>query len=209
MPYVVRPRRIPGSALVACSALLAFGAASAQASTASVVSTPPETQTCEEPLLVQPFLYAGDSSYYTLAPGQTPGNFNGVGWALSGGASIKQTTLQDGSTGYVLDMPHGSTAVSPSFCVTSAYPTARTLVRNVVGAGGVFFYVSYQGTATWNTPKNTGQLHGSGSAWTLSGSINMQPEKVSGWQIVRLTLTEPGGYGESQLYNLYIDPYRR
>jgi hypothetical protein len=207
MPYIIRPRRAPATAVAACGALLALGIGSAQAETTSLgVSSPAQ---CAEPALTQPFLYAGDSSYYTLAPGQTPDSFEGTSWTLSGGASIKKTTLYDGSTGYVLDLPSGSQAVSPSFCVTSEYPTARTLIRDVAGSQGVSFNVSYQGTKSWDTPKNTGQVHGNGSEWTLSGKVNMQPSSVSGWQLVRLTLIPKGSASDYQLYNLYIDPYRR
>jgi hypothetical protein len=205
MPYIIRPRRFPRGAVAACSALLVFGAASAQAAT----SPAKETSQCKEPTLTQPFLYAGDSNYYVLAPGQTPGNFEGTGWTLSGGASIKQTMLQDGSAGYVLNLPSGSKAVSPTFCVTSEYPTARTLVRDVSGSQGVYLNVSYEGTATWNKPKNTGQVHGNGNEWTLSTPVNLQPENVTGWQILRLTLVPGGTKSDFQLYNLYIDPYRR
>jgi hypothetical protein len=205
MPYIVRPRRFPSGAVAACTALLVFGAASAQAAS----SPAKETSQCKEPVLTQPFLYAGDSNYYVLAPGQTPDNFEGTGWTLSGGASITTTTLADGSTGYVLDLPSGSKAVSPSFCVTSLYPTARTLVRDVSGSQGVYLNVSYEGTATWNKPKNTGQVHGSGTAWTLSTPVNLQPENVTGWQVLRLTLVPGGTKSDFQLYNLYIDPYRR
>jgi hypothetical protein len=203
MPYIVRPRRFPGSIVAACSALLVLGAGSAQASTASTAST----SQCTEPQLTQPFLYAGDSNFYTLAPGQTPDSFDGSGWTLSGGASIKTTTVWDGTTGLVLDLPSGSKAVSPSICITSAYPTARMYVRDVVGSEGVFYYVSYEGTKTWETPKNTGQVHG--NEWTLSNPVNMQPEKVPGWQIVRVTLVPGGTKSDFQLYDLYIDPYRR
>jgi hypothetical protein len=209
MPYIVRPRRFPSSALAACTALLLFGAGSAQAAKSKTVSPLTEASQCLEATLTQPFLYAGDTNYYTLTPGQTPGNFDGTGWVLSGGASIKKTTLASGSTGSVLDLPSGSKAVSPSFCVTSEYPTARTIVRNVVGSSGVFFYVSYQGTSTWENPKNTGQVHGAGSEWTLPAPVNMQPENVLGWQVVRITLVGGGTTSEYQLYNLYIDPYRR
>jgi len=205
MPYIVRPRRFPSGALAACAALLVFGAASAQATP----SPAKETSQCLEPTLTQPFLYAGDSNYYVLAPGQTPGNFEGTGWTLSGGASIKKTTLQNGSTSYVLDLPSGSKAVSPSFCVTSEYPTARTLVRDLAGSQGVYLNVSYEGTTTWNKPKNTGQVHGNGTEWTLSTPVNLQPENVTGWQILRLTLVPGGTKSDFQLYNLYIDPYRR
>jgi len=191
--------------LAACTALLVFGAASAQATT----SPAKETSLCLEPTLTQPFQYAGDSNYYVLAPGQTPGNFEGTGWTLSGGASIKTTTLADGSTGYVLDLPSGSKAVSPSFCVTSEYPTGRTLVRDVSGSQGVYLNVSYEGTTTWNKPKNTGQVHGNGTEWTLSTPVNLQPENVTGWQVVRLTLIPGGTKSEFQTYNFYVDPYVR
>jgi len=144
-----------------------------------------------------------------LAPAQSPANFEEAGWTLSGGASIKTTTLADGSTGYVLDLPSGSKAVSPSFCVTSLYPTARTLVRDLAGSEGVYLNVSYEGTTTWEKPKNTGQVHGSGTAWTLSTPVNLQPENVTGWQVLRLTLVAGGKKSDFQLYNLYIDPYRR
>jgi len=165
--------------------------------------------TCSAPELTQPFLYADDSSYYMLAPGQSADNFEGGGWTLTGGASIKQSTLADGGSGAVLNLPSGSKAVSPAFCVTNEYPTARALVRNVVGSEGVYFNVSYEGTKSWTTPKNTGQVHGNGTAWTLATPVNMQPGKVAGWQVVRLTLVPGGKTSDFQLYDLYIDPYSR
>ena len=206
MPYIVRPRRFPSGVMAACGAILALGAGSAQAATTS------ESTSCQSPVLSQPFLSANDSNYYTLAPGQKPGSFEGTAWTLSGGASVKKTTLQNGKSGYVLNLPSGSKAVSPTFCAGSEYPTARTLVRNAVGSEGVYFYVEYQGTNTWEAPKNTGQVHGTATEWTLSDPVTMQPENVFGPQYVRLTLIAGGNTSnpsDFQLYNLYIDPYRR
>jgi hypothetical protein len=203
MPYIVRPRRFPSRAVAACSALLLLAAAPAEA---AEITSPAQ---CKEPALTQPFLYENDSNFYTLVPGETPNNFAGAGWKLSGGASIKKTTLENGKDGSVLDLPSGAKAVSPSFCVTSAYPTARTVVRNVIGSEGVFYYVGYMGTSTWESPKNTGQVHGSASEWTVSTPVNMQPGNITGWQIVRITLIGGGTASDFQLYNLYIDPYRR
>jgi hypothetical protein len=210
MPYIIRPGRLPARALAACGLLLALGAGPAQAAT-KVASTQTKeiTSQCTEAALTQPFLYAGDTSLYTLAPGQTPGKFAGTGWTLSGGASIKETTLENGSSSSVLNLPSGSKAVSPSFCVTNEYPTARTIIRDVVGSEGVFYYVSYLGTSSWENPKNTGQVHGTGTEWTLSDPVNMQPYNVGGWQVVRLTLVPGGTTSDFQLYNLYIDPYKR
>jgi len=141
-----------------------------------------------------------------LMPGESAGNFDAAGWVLSGGAKIITTTFPNGSVGSVLDLPSGSKAVSPTICVTSSYPIARAVVRNVVGSEGVFFYVSYQGTSTWNTPKNTGQVHGSGTAWTLVTPVNLQPYNTLGWQPMRITLVPGGNTSDFQLYNLYVDP---
>jgi hypothetical protein len=173
----------------------------AQAETTSV-----DTSICSTPEFSQPFLYAGDSNFYTLLPGESPGSFDGEGWELSGGAGVVTSTLADGSTTQVLDLPSGSKAVSPTICVTSLYPTARTMVRNAKGSEGVFFYVSYQGTKTWQTPKNTGQVHGSGTAWTLATPVNLQPEKLFGWQPMRVTLIPGGKTSEFQIYDMYVDP---
>ncbi len=184
--------------------LTAFVAVPANAATSTL-----DTSMCSNPLLTQPFLSAGDRNWYTLMPGETPGNFDGSGWTLSGGAKIVTTTLPGGSTASVLDLPSGSKAVSPTVCVNSFFPTARTMIRDVVGSEGVFFYVSYEGTSTWNTPKNTGQVHGNNTAWTLSGSVNLQPFNVWGWQPMRITLIPGGKTSDFQLYDLYLDPHAR
>jgi hypothetical protein len=161
---------------------------------------------CTTPEYSQPFLYAGDSNWYTLLPGERADNFDGAEWELSGGARLVTTTLSDGSIGQVLDLPSGSKAVSPVVCVTSQYPTARGIVRNVNGSEGVFFYVEYAGTNTWLNPKNTGQIHGEHSAWTLVTPVNLQPENTPGWQPMRITLIPGGQTSDFEVYNLYVDP---
>jgi hypothetical protein len=201
MKYAVLARR----AVCMAAGLTALVAGSAQAATTGSV----DTSACTNPLLTQPFLSSHDSNWYTLIPGQTPGNFDGTGWQLSGGARIITTTLADGSTAHVLDLPSGSRAVSPTMCVTSDYPTARTMVRDVKGSEGVFFYVSYEGTNTWTTPKNTGQVHGAQTAWTASTPVNVQPSNTPGWQPVRFTFVPGGNTSDFQLYDIYIDPHCR
>ena len=94
-------------------------------------------------------------------------------------------------------------------CVDLGYQTARTMVRNVVGAEGVFFYVSYAGTNTWDKPKNTGQVHGTHTAWTLSDPVNVQPSNLPGWQEVRFTFVPGGTRSDFQIYNFYVDPRMR
>ena len=174
---------------------------------ATVPTSPLDTSGCTSPLLTQPFAAAHDGNWYTLMPGESPGGFDGTGWTLTGGAQIVTTTLADGSVGSVLDMPSGSTAVSPVMCVTSAYPTARTLVRNVTGGDGVHFKVSYDGTQTWAQPQETGQVHGNHNGWTLSDNVNVHPaNNVTGWQPVRFTLVAGGKSSDFQVYDFYVDP---
>jgi hypothetical protein len=77
----------------------------------------------------------------------------------------------------------------------------------VVGGDGVQFYVSYQGTRTWEQPQNTGQLHGQNSKWTVSSPVNVQPDHhTPGWQIVRFAFVAGGRTSDFQLYNFYVDP---
>lgn len=188
-------------------AVLAAGSAQA----ATTVTSPADTSGCTAGALTQPFASAHDANWYTLMPGERDGDFAGSGWTLTGGAKIITTLLADGSVGSVLDMPSGSTAISPMMCVTSAYPTARTLVRNVTGGDGVHFRVAYEGTHTWAQPQETGQFHGNGHAnWTLSGNINVHPaNNVTGWQPVQFTLLAGGHDSEFEVYDFYVDPHSR
>lgn len=165
-----------------------------------------DATSCTYPQLSQAFAWANDSRWYTLTPGQSVDNFDGSGWTLTGGAQVVTTDLANGSTGQVLDLPSGSRAVSPTICVDSGFQVARTMVRNVIGGEGVQFYVSYSGTATWDQPKNTGQVHGKQNSWTPSDPVNVQPSNVPGWQLVRFTFVPGGKSSEFQIYNFYVDP---
>jgi hypothetical protein len=167
------------------------------------------TQSCSNPLLTQAFLGWGDSNQYTPAPGESADSFAGSGWTLSGGASIITTTLADGSTGPVLNLPSGSVAVSPVMCVNSAMPTARTMIRDVAGSEGVFFYINYPNAPGW---KNTGQVHGQGNNWSLSGSVNIQTNGLAGWTLGQFEFVgggNPQNPSDFQLYNFYVDPYAK
>jgi hypothetical protein len=165
-----------------------------------------DTSWCTDPLLSQPFLGHGDRHQYMLLPGESPGNFDGTGWTLSGGASIVTTTLDNGDTGSVLDLPSGAMAVSPTVCVTSEYPKARSMVRDIVGSDGVAFAVSYEGKPSWDAPKGGGKMHGKNSGWSLSGGLDVHPGGDPGWQPVRFVLTGGGKASDYQVYNFYVDP---
>src|SRR5690348_4681692 len=85
-------------AMAGVTTVLSVGIAQPTTATAATATT-----LCPPPILSQPF--AGDSRWYTLAPGETADNFSGTGWILTGGAKIVTTTLLDGRTGSVLDLP--------------------------------------------------------------------------------------------------------
>jgi hypothetical protein len=166
-----------------------------------------DTTACAAPALTQPFRSWGDAHWYAQPADEGDGGLDGAGWTLAGGASIKATRLADGTTGQVLDLPSGAYAISPEMCVDSSYPTARTMVRNVVGSEGVYFYVVFPDRAAW---KNTGQVHGAKqSVWTLSTPVTLQTSGLSGGQPARFGFVAGGKTSEFQIYDFYVDPYSR
>jgi hypothetical protein len=94
-------------------------------------------------------------------------------------------------------------------CVSSDYPTARTMVQDVVGAEGVQFSVAYAGQKTEDAPRAVGQVHGQQTAWTLSNPFNIQPGKLAGWELVRFTLVAGGSQCNFRVYDFYVDPRMR
>src|SRR5579875_788863 len=151
----------------------------------SGLSTAIDLSQCYEPAFSQPFASYHDNNEYALAPGQTPGDFDGAGWYLAGGAKVVTATLANGTVGEVLDVPYGATAVSPPMCVTSAYPTARAMVRNVAGGAGAQMGVDSTETTTWGNPIQTGAVNAPGKTWGASGVINIHPGNWVGWQEAR------------------------
>jgi hypothetical protein len=163
------------------------------------------TAGCSSPQLSQPFLSWNDTSWYTLAPGETPDNFNGSGWKLTNGASITTTQLADGQTGSVLDLPSGALAVSPRVCVESDYPTARTMIDTTPGAQ-VAVGVYYAGANSSTKLQRSGDIQGNGAGWTASDPFDVHPGTLPGWQLVRFVFHSTGIQGQARLYNFYIDP---
>jgi len=191
--------------VVAAVAAAGLSATPAVAATPTMPTPVAPLETCTEPALSQPFAAYEDFDFYTLAPG---GDFDSAdnGWELTRGASILPATQPDGTTGGVLDLPSTAQAVSPPLCITSDYPTARLWVRNLAGSEGVFFYVSYYDNGVWTKPKNTGQFHGTGSAWTLSRLMKVHPSGAAGWQQVRFVFVAGGTRSRFQVDDFWVDP---
>ena len=181
----------------------------AQAS-ATLAEASVDTSACTPPQLWQPFTAANDFNWYTPTPGESDAGFDGAGWTLSNGASTTLVELPTGATGPVLDLPSGAKAVSPVMCVTSDYPTARAVMRNVSASNGsVGLYVAYNGTKSWNNAQHSADLSVANGDWGLSGNANIQPGKQAGWQLVQITLIGNGTGKHVQLLNFEIDPRMR
>ena len=182
-------------------ALSAIGAA-LMVGSAHAATTAPDTSWCSNPPLYQPFLAWGDTNSWALLPGEGLDNLAGTGWTLNGGATISTQTLADGSTGRVLDMPSGSTAVSPPMCVGDGYPIAKTLI--LAKSKGSVAFTPYDLSS--GRQMGTMQLPGKPN-WSLTPPVNVLPGAVQGWHIMQFTyLAARNGNDDFKIYDFAIDP---
>jgi hypothetical protein len=123
-------KRLRLSRLLAAAAVVALLGALG-ASTASAHDSTPSS--CPTYTTVQPFLPWADVGYYFLDPG---GSFENTltGWTASGGAKIvsgnESYYANSPSDKHSLSLPKGSSATSPSICVTADTPDLRVFVQN-------------------------------------------------------------------------------
>ena len=186
--------------------VVVLGALSAGPAMASDMPGSIDTSACVKDKLSQPFLSIGDRHWYSLAPGQSVGDFNGDGWTLSGGAVVVPSLIAGDQAGNVLDLPAGAKAVSPPICVQRDFKSARTMVRDVVGKGGVRMSVSYAGTKWETRAKDSGRFHGNKTDWTTSRRLNVKPSNKPGWQLAQFTFKAEGLASDFQLYDFWVDP---
>lgn len=165
----------------------------------------PGAATCPAQTFSQPFLAWGDRSHYTLLAGETAGDFGGTGWTFSGGARIVTDHLRNGQVGHVLYLPAGAQAVSPALCVTSAYPKARTMVKDVAGSTGVHVYAAFQTDGKWGRNLDSGIVKGRNHAFSPSVRVSVHATSLRGATPTRYTLvaSRSGGY---EIYDFYVDP---
>ena len=185
-------------AFCAGAVLASFVALPAPAALANTASS------CPSMLITQPFASYGDNSYYTMAPGQGADSFDGTGWTLAGGAQIVTTTMDDGNTGSVLDLPPGSSATSPVMCVQSGMPLARMITRMVGGPKSNA--TVFQAWNSGGTPLNGAMGVLGQTSWALSPPVNVAPGSWSGTKEVYFTFTMKAKSGDLQLYDFAIDP---
>ena len=118
----------------------------------------------------QPFLDWHDQGQYVLVDG---GDFESAaaGWTLSGGAATTPggNTFRLDSIATSLSLPAGSSATSPSICVSKGNPTARLFasapVTNLAKEGALGVEVLYlNADGSVRKVKKAGKLH-PGTTW--------------------------------------------
>lgn len=184
---------------VAAAVFAALGPSQAMAAS----STP---TACATPVVSQAFLGWGDSNYYTPAPGVVTDRFSGSGWVLSGGAKIISTTLADGATGQVLELPPGASATSPVMCVESGEPYARMITR-VVGVNAASNATTLYVTQAGSSKLGSGMPVLGKTGWAESPPDNVDPGNAT--EDVSFTYKSNMTSGDLELYDLFIDPHMR
>ena len=145
-------------------------------------------------VLTQALLPFGDSNWYTPLPGESNDTMFGRRLDVDPQVHRSRRPLSPmGEPGQLLDLPSGSQAISPTICVDSTYPTARTEVRV---RGSVERACSsrcpMRARRTANKAKTTGHIHSPRAGWTLSHSLNVHPGNTRVCRLVRFTFV-PGG----------------
>jgi hypothetical protein len=188
--------------MTAAGVMLAIGAASAQA--------------CDYDGAEQVFKPWGDNHSYVLAP---DGGFEagGAGWSLSDGAAAVEGNesfyLNDSGDSRSLSLPAGSSALSPSICMSLDTPIFRLLARNTGDpTAGLRVEASYKllgliRTKTLSTVK-------AGPSWAPSQQMStvLTLSTVVGTLIpsaIQIRITPVGSGGDWQVDDLYIDPFAR
>jgi hypothetical protein len=168
------------------------------------------------PTTVAPFTAFGDNGDYFLTPG---GSFeNGApGWNLTGGAALahdNNTAGIDPSTDTTaLSLPAGSSATSPSMCVTPNTPTMRFFVKNS-GAGyarlGVWVLFTLPNGAPGSLP--IAAVTGTG-VWQPSPIILFYANLLAyrsptGTTNVSFQFRPLDGNGRWEIDDVYVDPFK-
>jgi hypothetical protein len=171
------------------------------------------SETCVDPELAAHLSPFGDQRQYFLAPG---GDFEATtaGWQLDGGATVVGGNEPFGVLGNgaaSLQLPAGSSATSPVFCVDLNYPTFRFLAvqQQLAADAGLQVDVIYP-----EIPK--GNVHMAATykplrAWTLMKDVKLDPQRAGkkpGWRRVALRFRVPATKKGAvwNVDNILVDP---
>jgi len=184
--------------MVSCVAIMGGAATSGTAAT-----------TCPDNKYVQPFLPWGDFANYVLMPKGALESSSG--WELSGGARLvsgnepwKVNNVKDK---YSLSLPSGSSATTPTACISLLYPFVR-------------FFISNSGSSK-TTLKVEALTEVNGTEQTLTignltaGAWQPSPQLFVGLNFLNLTpgeiafrFTPVGSNSGWRIDDVYLDPFK-
>jgi hypothetical protein len=201
MQYSIRPRvvSILAAALTATALTVAAPAVAGAACPTSATS--------------HPFTQFGDSAAYSLVPG---GSFESgtPGWALTnaGVVSGNESYKVSGGSHSLAIQPRG-VAVSPTLCVSTAYPSFRFFARRTSGTWGVLNVLLRWSESSGSTHETEVAAIQSGTSWTVAPALKLAttlPLWQSGSTLSAKLVFRPEQYGGAwAIDDVYVDPYSR
>ena len=196
------------------AAIPASGDGGLTTETVTATETAVTKQTCTDPELASPLAGLGDQRQYFVAPGGDFESGSTVGWQFTGGAQIAGGNEPFGVLGggaSSLQLPAGSSATSPVFCVDLNYPTFRFLAvqQQRAADAGLQVDVIYPEIAKGNV--HQAATYKPLNAWTLMKDVKLEPQragKKAGWRKVALRFRVPATKkgGNWNVDGILIDP---
>ena len=204
MPYIIRPRGVRRLAAALFGTVLLIGAVPAVTDAA-----------CPKLPVTQALTQFGDNSEYALVSGSSFES-GAPGWSLTNAEVVNGEGANGGSDS--LEIEPDGVAVSPTFCVSSEYPSFRFFARQVSGGGGdgdgpSSLNVSLRWSQGWGYSRETtvASLQPS-SEWTLSPALQLAsalPLWMRDSTLKVRVVFEPSGGASWAIDDVYIDPYSR
>jgi hypothetical protein len=205
MPYVMDwpPKRVLAVALVGLAMLIAAPVASA------------DSGSCPVPPSSPVFSQFGDGASYALVPG---GNFEGstAGWTLNGASVVSGNEpwyVGDSSDSQSLNIPAGGEAVSPSFCVTNAFPNWRLFA---LANPNQWWHSGLRVSIQWTDENgNSGQVpvtylpSDSFGQWEPTRSLLLGALLQDGTTMQARLVFDAGSGGSWNIDDVYVDPYAK
>jgi hypothetical protein len=162
----------------------------------------------------QAFSAFGDLSNYTLLPDGAFQN-SAADWTLNGASVVpggEPWNVSGSANPQSLSLPAGSYAVSPTFCVSDAYPSWRFFAESGNSSGGLQVTALYSDIWGHSGQINAVNLSSNNyPTWEPTpvlplGSVVPPGDVVS----VRLVFSVAGGQGGNwNVDDLFVDPYSR
>jgi hypothetical protein len=202
--------------LAVVAAMAVAAPAQADEETVAVQSTAETQLSCHDPE-VAPLLSAfKDDDLYFLAPG---GDFEqgADGWTFERGAAIaggSSALAPLGSGDHSLQLPVGSAATSPAFCVDERFPHFRMSVGQL-GAEKADVQVSVVYPGLKDNVRGAGHVSADDKQrWRLSKRLNLDPQrglKRRSWRLIALRFEVLKGEdaGDARVDDVLVDPRMR